>query len=101
MFDRLPPTYDRLNRMLSVGIDVAWRERAVRVALEGAPAVAVLDLCARLMDLTAPLAHERPNDRIVAADFSPQMLDAGQTKVPRAERVVADALALPFEDKEF
>jgi ubiquinone/menaquinone biosynthesis methyltransferase len=101
MFDRIAPTYDRLNRMLSVGVDVAWRKRAVRAALAKAPPGAILDLCAGTMDLTALLAHERPNERIVAADFAAQMLDAGRSKVPRAETVVADALALPFRDEEF
>jgi ubiquinone/menaquinone biosynthesis methyltransferase len=101
MFERIAPTYDRLNRVLSAGVDVAWRKRAVRAALDRAPPGGILDLCAGTMDLTALLANARPTERIVAADFAPQMLDAGRTKVPRAERVVADALALPFSDGEF
>jgi ubiquinone/menaquinone biosynthesis methyltransferase len=100
MFDRIAPTYDLLNRLMSVGIDRRWRARAIAEAAS-APPGPVLDLCAGTMDLTAMLVRLRPSDRIVAVDFAPAMLDAGRGKAPRAEVVVADAAALPFEDASF
>ena len=38
MFDRISPTYDLLNRLLSLGIDRRWRTRALSVLGEGLPA---------------------------------------------------------------
>jgi ubiquinone/menaquinone biosynthesis methyltransferase len=100
MFERIAPTYDVLNRLMSGGIDRRWRARAI-AELEGCPPGPVLDLCAGTMDLTASLARARPSDRIVAVDFAPAMLEAGRHKAPGAEVLVADAAALPFEDGTF
>lgn len=100
MFERIAPTYDLLNRLMSAGVDRRWRQRAI-AEVERAPAGPVLDLCAGTMDLTALLARARPADRIVATDFAPAMLEAGRRKAPRAEVVVADATSLPFEAGSF
>jgi ubiquinone/menaquinone biosynthesis methyltransferase len=100
MFERIAPTYDLLNRLMSAGIDRRWRSRALEMT-RSAPAGAALDLCAGTMDLTAMLAAGRPGERVVAVDFSPAMLDAGRRKAPGAEIVVADATALPFADATF
>ncbi len=97
MFGRIAPTYDLLNRVLSGGLDAAWRERAV-AALRGAPRGPSVDLCAGTLDLTVLLDRARPHQRLIAADFSEPMLREGRAKVPRAELVVADAQALPFQD---
>lgn len=33
MFDKIAPTYDKLNRILSFGIDISWRKNACKLAL--------------------------------------------------------------------
>lgn len=103
MFDRIAPTYDLLNRLMSLGIDRRWRVRAIAMLEEivrrsGGP---VLDLCAGTLDISAMLEASLPGSAIVACDFSEQMLSRGKDKVSRTEIVVGDALALPFADASF
>ncbi len=100
MFDRIAPTYDVLNRVLSAGIDVRWRKRAV-AALAEAPEGEILDLCAGTLDLSAAIEASYPERRIVALDFAADMLARGKHKVARTETVVGDALDLPFVDGRF
>jgi ubiquinone/menaquinone biosynthesis methyltransferase len=100
MFERIAPTYDVLNRLMTAGIDRRWRARAIREIAGAAPGP-VLDLCAGTLDFTALLQQVRPGDRVVAVDFSPAMLEAGRRKAPGAEVVVADAANLPFADGTF
>ncbi|HEY8078683.1 MAG TPA: menaquinone biosynthesis decarboxylase [Labilithrix sp.] len=99
MFDRIAPSYDAMNKLMSLGIDRRWRARAI-AALANARGP-VLDLCAGTLDLAAMLEDAFPGERIVACDASPEMLARGAAKVKRTESVVGDALALPFDDASF
>jgi ubiquinone/menaquinone biosynthesis methyltransferase len=100
MFERIAPTYDALNRLMSAGIDRRWRARALE-EVAGAPGGPRLDLCAGTMDLAASMARTCAGERVVAVDFSPAMLEAGRSKAPSVEAVVADATSLPFERGTF
>lgn len=100
MFDGIAPTYDTLNRVLSLGIDQSWRKRAI-AALGGGASLAgrrVLDVCAGTLDL-ASLAVAAGAE-VIATDFSHAMLASGRGKV-RVPVVRADALALPLGDACF
>ena len=102
MFDRIAPTYDLLNKLMSFGIDKRWRHKAIAaIGKSGGRVGPVLDLCAGTLDLSALLEQTFPTERIVACDFSANMLERGKDKVTRTERVVGDALALPFDDATF
>ena len=103
MFTAIAPTYDRLNRIISLGLDQRWRRDAVRrLGWERAPEGMYLDLCAGTLDFGAMLAGRRGfRGRIVGADFVQRMLSLGRSKSPRLAPVVADALVLPFPDRTF
>lgn len=100
MFDRISPTYDLLNRLLSFGIDRRWRRRALRELSQDLPPGPVLDLCAGTLDLSAAIERDLPGRRVVAADFARDMLVAGRDK-SGASLAVADAMRLPFRDGAF
>ena len=99
MFDRIAPSYDLLNRVMTFRVDVAWRRRLVReLALEAGERL--LDLCAGTMDVAAEVKRQQPGVAVIGADFSLQMLARGaeKTGLPAAQ---ADALRLPFPDSTF
>lgn len=99
MFDRIAPTYDLLNRLLSAGIDKAWRTELARALPD--PVGRVLDLCAGTLDLGVAVLQEHPSAEVIYADFSVEMLHRGRHKQPEALLVGADALRLPFRDESF
>jgi len=103
IFEAIAPTYDRLNRIISLRFDQRWRRHAVgRLSWERLPEGIYLDLCAGTLDFGATLAR-RPGfrGRIVGADFVPAMLRLGRGKAARVTPVGADALELPFGDAAF
>lgn len=103
MFDRISPTYDLLNRLLSWGTDRRWRARALSLLAAALPDGPLLDCCAGTLDLARAMQQRWPDRPLLAADFAREMLLAGQSKLSRgaAGLVVCDALRLPFADATF
>jgi demethylmenaquinone methyltransferase/2-methoxy-6-polyprenyl-1,4-benzoquinol methylase len=101
MFDRISPSYDRMNMLMSGGMDGRWRRLAVRAAAVR-PGDHALDVCCGTGDLAVELRRAvGPSGRVVGLDFAPQMLEVARRKSAAVEWVEGDALALPFEDDEF
>lgn len=101
MFQRIAPTYDLLNRVLSAGFDQRWRRQAVDALAPGLPEGELLDLCAGTLDLTEALERRFPDRPIRAIDFAADMLARGRHKVRRATIEVGDAMALAARDGAF
>ncbi len=107
MFDRIAATYDFLNHTLSLGLDIQWRNRAVR-SLPARKNDLVLDVATGTGDLAFALLRARPKARIVGVDLARNMLRIAREKRRRqgiAERcysvLAGDALQLPFSDNRF
>lgn len=113
MFDRIAARYDRVNRVLSLGLDQGWRRKLVAALPVDAGADGVLtprrflDLATGTADVALAIAHARPHSVVVGLDPSTGMLDVGRTKVTaagldgRVQLVEGDAQALPFAEGEF
>jgi len=99
MFGRIARRYDLANHLLSGGADFFWRRRAAKIVAGWQPRD-VLDLASGSGDLALALQRQLPEAKIVAADFSPEMLEIARAKGVR-KPVIADALQLPFENASF
>lgn len=106
MFDRIAPSYDRLNHLLSMQIDRRWRRRACRRVAEGNPRT-ILDLATGTGDLAIELARLLPEATVLGLDLSAEMLAVARTKIAeqglqgRITVEEGDAEALPVPDGAF
>jgi demethylmenaquinone methyltransferase/2-methoxy-6-polyprenyl-1,4-benzoquinol methylase len=107
LFSSIAPTYDRLNHLLSMGLDRRWWRRAAimfRDVLQQ-PEARVLDICCGTGDMTAALLAMRPDsgEPVTGLDFSAEMLRLAQNKYKAANVtwVEGDAMSLPFPDASF
>ncbi len=107
MFDRIAPTYDLLNHLLSLGRDYAWR-RKVTEQLKGRAPLHVLDLATGTGDLLISMLRRCPAiGKATGLDVSERMLELCQEKLracglaERVRLVCADASATPFPEGMF
>lgn len=93
MFDRVAPTYERMNRVISLGQDHRWRRHALdALALDRGSLV--VDLACGTGDLCRDLTAR--GLRAVGVDYSAGMLAAAHTVSPLVQ---GDAALLPFPDR--
>lgn len=106
MFASIAPRYDATNRVLTAGVDEAWRRRAVR-ELAAPRGGSILDLCCGTGDLVFHLLRSDPQLQVTGIDFCEPMLEGARTRARqadprgRARFVAGDVMALPFEEASF
>ena len=106
MFNKIAPYYDFLNRLLSLGIDVQWRKKAIG-QLAGSQPKIILDVATGTADLALESAKRLSPEKVIGVDISTEMLDIGRSKVKKRglstiiELREGDSENLPFEDNTF
>lgn len=105
MFDNISEDYDGLNRIISFGIDIKWRNKVVAILKQKKPQN-ILDIATGTGDLAIALTKTQAQ-KIVGLDISPGMLEVGKDKIKTKsldqtiEMTLGDSEVLPFEDHSF
>ncbi len=107
MFTAVPPRYDLINHIITLGLDIGWRKLAARTCLEGNPQK-ILDIGCGTGDLSINIARRAPEGvEITGLDYSAPMLDIAMQKAKKAgvshkvKFISADAAQLPFPENYF
>jgi len=106
MFDDIASTYDKANRVLSMGIDIQWRKKGCDKAfeiLDKKELGQVTDVATGTGDLLIYWKEQAEKNAVainkyVGIDPSVGMLDVARKKVDFAEFIEGKAQELPIED---
>lgn len=105
MFNNISSSYDLLNRILSAGIDVRWRKKAIKMLKPYQPKL-ILDVATGTADLAIEALSLQP-EKIIGIDISEGMLELGRKKLVQADKnkvielMTGDSENLPFADDSF
>ena len=107
MFDQISSNYDRVNRILSFGMDTFWRKKMASFLPKDRP-LQLLDLATGTADQIIFFFEKRKNiEKAIGIDLAKEMLLIGRKKLaekPYGKRIqleVGDALQLPFASNSF
>lgn len=104
MFDNIAHKYDFLNRFLSLGIDVCWRKKAIKMLAKHEPKK-ILDVATGTADFALATLPLQPEE-VIGVDISEGMLDVGRKKITdqgiiNVQLEYGDSEQLKFEDNQF
>jgi demethylmenaquinone methyltransferase/2-methoxy-6-polyprenyl-1,4-benzoquinol methylase len=106
IFATVVPTYDLLNRVLSMGMDLYWRKTLVS-RIRFFKTGRFLDVATGTADLAIETAISYPKTHTTGIDFVSQMLEKARKKIEekklsdRIDLARADATNLPFPSNYF
>jgi demethylmenaquinone methyltransferase / 2-methoxy-6-polyprenyl-1,4-benzoquinol methylase len=105
MFNNISKKYDLLNHVLSLGIDITWRKKAIKMLKQDQPKL-ILDIATGTGDFAIEALALNP-DKIIGVDISEGMLAVGRNKLKkrklddRIELQLGDSEKLLFEENKF
>ena len=105
MFDNIAHHYDFLNHLLSMGIDIRWRKKAIAILKKEKPS-RILDIATGTGDFAIESLSLNP-EKVIGVDISQGMLDKGKIKIKekkldnKIELMLGDSENLPFENNSF
>lgn len=106
MFDNVAGKYDLLNHVLSGGIDIYWRKKALSM-LKNNRNDLVLDIATGTGDLAIEANRILKPGKIIGVDISQGMLEEGRAKIKKLgledkiEMQLGDSEKLLFDDNTF
>lgn len=102
MFDDIAPSYDLMNRVMTMGQDQGWRRFVVEKAGDPGNGWA-LDLATGTGDIASLNEKRHPHGHHIGADFSLNMLDEAKKRF--ADQAIdwqaSDATNLPYKGNSF
>lgn len=105
MFNNISGKYDFLNHFLSLGVDILWRKKAVKLLKKDQPKL-ILDIATGTADFAIESLSLKP-DKVIGVDISEGMLEVGRKKLKKKglddkiELQLGDSEGLLFEDNKF
>lgn len=107
MFDRISPTYDQINRIVSFGKDRSWRKEVVKHFPQRA-SLKILDLATGTGDQAIACLENHPQiESIIGIDLAADMIKIAKEKCKKKgydqkiDFVIADAEHPPFGKEQF
>jgi demethylmenaquinone methyltransferase/2-methoxy-6-polyprenyl-1,4-benzoquinol methylase len=106
MFDKIAPYYDFLNRLLTLRIDLIWRNKAID-KLKDLNTNKILDVATGTADLAISMSEKLNCEKVIGLDISPNMLSIGNKKIAnknltnKVELILGDSEKLPYENESF
>jgi demethylmenaquinone methyltransferase/2-methoxy-6-polyprenyl-1,4-benzoquinol methylase len=102
MFAAIADRYDLMNRLMTGGLDQAWRRTVIELA-HLPPAGWLLDVATGTGDIAYTARRQAPAAHVVGIDFTHEMMVVGQRKHHQGivDFVDGDAMRIPFPDDTF